>query len=195
MSRPDSPHSKIDLLLPKADKLQPTLSEIETFIDIKINPERRSTRSVFRDPTDLLNTVREEAQAIQFDAQAIVAQSHDASDTRSELVDASANEQDGNPSINLNPCSRIPNMRAVRTVEMEMQLHILTGRETGREITAIQQVYTTSSLFLPVEHLRNGVRLPDASRLMALCLQLNGVNEASILEAGGNLAIFNIVCS
>lgn len=65
---------------------------------------------------------------------------------------------------------------------------ILTKPEVWRSIAAIQQVYTTSSPFLPVEHLRNGVRLPDASRLMALCLQLNGVNQASIPKVGDNLA-------
>ncbi|KAH7000869.1 hypothetical protein EDB80DRAFT_721099 [Ilyonectria destructans] len=112
MFKPDS-RSKIDLLLAKADKLQATLSTIETFIETKINPGRRSARSVGRgkrnedqnEPpawakslTDLLNTVREEAQAIQSDAQAIAAQSHDASGTSSEVADASAN---GNPALNL----------------------------------------------------------------------------------------------
>lgn len=116
MSKPDS-RSKIDLLLAKADKLQATLSTIKTFIDTKINPGRRSARSVGRGKernedhnelpvwaknlTDLLNTVREEAQAIQSDAQAIAAQSYDASDTSSEVADASANGQDGNPAMNL----------------------------------------------------------------------------------------------
>jgi hypothetical protein len=64
---------------------------------------------------------------------------------------------------------------------------VLTGPEAGRSIAAIQQVYTTGSPFLPVKHRRNGVRLPDASRLMALCLQLNGVNKASIPKVGDNL--------
>ncbi|KAL6409092.1 hypothetical protein AUP68_05461 [Ilyonectria robusta] len=113
MYKPDS-RSKIDLLLAKADKLQATLSTIETFIHTKINPGRRSARSVGRgkernedqnEPpawakslTELLNTVREETRAFQSDAQAIAAQSYDASDTSSEVADASAN---GNPALNL----------------------------------------------------------------------------------------------
>ncbi|KAK7419101.1 hypothetical protein QQZ08_011004 [Neonectria magnoliae] len=113
MFKPDPTFGQLDLLLSRQDKMEARLLAMENFV----KKDRRFTRTVVRggkqdhhdEPpawaktiTDLLLGLLEDARDLksetqEFKSQIIAAQSHNASNTRSELADASANERDSNP--------------------------------------------------------------------------------------------------
>ncbi|KAK7403718.1 hypothetical protein QQX98_010521 [Neonectria punicea] len=120
MSEPESPPSKIDLLLAKADEIQAALSTIESAIDTKLNSAIQSSRRNEENDDgqppawakriiNLLNRVREGAQCFRAELQVITSQSDHDSNTRSNSVSnnqGSCQAKNVTPRVDSQPESR-----------------------------------------------------------------------------------------